>query len=121
MGKLEPRSSEQGFCGAQPLEEGVLPAAAAISEEALEAGFGRAGRKRRLEPTAAAGVMPAGKEETGTPVPFPHPAFQSSSSTFHCWNLMGRQQSWSLGSEVCRVSAPAMEQNMEGWIQAERH
>lgn len=79
MGKLEPQSSEQGFCGAQPLEERVLPAAAAISEEALEAG-----RKGRLEPTAAAGVMLAGKEETGTPVPFPHPAFQSSSSTSHC-------------------------------------
>ena len=67
MEKLEPRSSERGFWGTQTLEGGVSPAAAGTLEESEEAGFGSAERKWRLEPTAAAaGVLLAGKGETGT-------------------------------------------------------
>lgn len=51
------------------------PAAGGILEESEEAGFGNAGRKWRLEPIAAAGVVLAGKEKTGAQALLSSPRF----------------------------------------------
>lgn len=121
MGGVDTKTQElgAGAQGAQTLEKGMPPAAAGISEESEEAGFGSAERKWGLEPTAAAvGVVLAVKEETGT-----QSLLSPCLPIFLEYLLLPEpnRKPAGPGSRVCRVLALAMEQNAEEWIQAERH
>lgn len=116
---LKPRHSEQGFRVLKSCKKECHQLLVVSWRSLRRLGLG-AERKWRLEPTAAAaGVVLAGKKTPELRPFFLLPAFQPSLSTSPCWNLTGSQLV--PGSGVCRVLAPAMEQNTEGWIQAERH
>lgn len=69
---LKPRHPEQGS-GCSNLARRNATCCWRYLEESEEAGFESAERKWRLEPTAATGVVQAGKEKAGTQALLPSP------------------------------------------------